>query len=83
MGRGKNQVRALAILRALTEANRKRVADGGRDPDLARVTLDEWRARMGNEGMNRYQVRDVIDGLRDNGTIVQELGGYVRIPTEA
>jgi hypothetical protein len=82
-GRGKNQTRALSLLRDLFEANRQRVKAGGRDSDQARVSLDEWRARMDSEGMNRFQIRDVIDGLRDRGVIALELGGYVRIAGEA
>ena len=82
-GRGKNQTLALSMLRDLVSENRKRVADGGRDPEHARVTLDEWRARMGNGGMNRFQARDVIDGLRDRGVIALEVGGFVRLVSES
>lgn len=78
-GRGKNQTRALAALRELFAENRKRVSDSGRDADAARVTLDEWRARMDTDGMNRFQIRDVIEGLRDRQVIELELGGYVSL----
>jgi hypothetical protein len=83
VGRGKNQTRALAMLRDIIDEHRRRVSDSGRDPGTARVSMDEWRARMGNAGMNRFQVRDVIDGLRDKGVIVLELGGYVSVAPNA
>lgn len=82
-GRGKNQTRALTLLHDLLDENRRRVEKSGRDPELARVTMDEWKARMANDGMNRFQVRDVVDGLRDRQVIVLDLGGYVRIGGEA
>lgn len=83
VGRGKNQTRAISMLRDLIEEHRRRVSDSGRDPGAARVSMNEWRARMGNAGMNRFQVRDVVDGLRDKGVIVLELGGFVSIAPDA
>ena len=50
--RGKNQTRAVSMLRDLIAENRRRVAGSGRDPEAARITMDAWRARMGNEGLN-------------------------------
>ena len=81
-GRGKNQVQALQILRELGVEHRKRVSDSGRDPSAARVSMEAWRDRMGNSGLNRFQIRDVVGSLKDSGTVVTDLGGYVYIAGE-
>ena len=82
-GRGKNQTKALKCLRELFAEHQSRVVASGRPAEWARVTLDVWREAMKAAGLDRYQVRDSIDGLKAAGLIRTEVGGHVRLADES
>jgi hypothetical protein len=56
---GKNQKLALDILAKTTERHRQVVADSGRDPDVARVTLAAWRDACAAAGIDRRRFCDL------------------------
>lgn len=76
-GRGKNQGKALALLEDMLDSRRTNIERSGRDPDLARVTMIEWRAACREAEMNRHRVHEVTRALVDAGKVVQE-GDFVR-----
>jgi len=76
-GMGNNQQRALGTLRDLCTHHRNNVAASGRDPDMARVTIGEWRSAC-NAFLNRFQFRDAREGLLKAGLISIE-GDHVRM----
>lgn len=65
-GLGANQRRALTVLREQEAEHRQRLQDAGRDPDGARVSLEDWRKAA---GLDRRRWPEVRDGLVSQGAI--------------
>ncbi|MEQ6614199.1 AAA family ATPase [Pseudomonas aeruginosa] len=79
VGRGKNQTKALELLAELEQENRSRLTDSGRDPEAARVSIEQWRDRVIQDaGMDRRRFYDLKTTLLEAGKIIIESGGYVR-----
>lgn len=76
VGRGKNQLQALATLADLIAEGRARLDRAGQPASGARVTLDQWRDRL---GLDRRRFADVKNSLKEAGRIVVEPGCYVRL----
>ncbi|MEQ6918724.1 AAA family ATPase [Halomonas aquatica] len=68
-GRGKNQTKALAALRALYDAHRDRLAPDGSDPEDAKVLIDDWRDALADEGFKRQRFHDVKNSLDSAGKV--------------
>jgi len=81
-GRGKNQTKALNCLRELFDTSRRRAVASGRSAECGRVTLDVWRGRLQEIGLNRFQIRDAIQSLENAGVISKEIGGHVHLADE-
>lgn len=82
-GRGKNQTRALNCLHELFDSARRNVAATGRPSEWARVTQDAWREGLKGIGLNRFQARDSINGLKAAGIVRIEVGGHVLLMDES
>lgn len=74
--RGKHQARALALLEKLTDEHRERVAGDDRDPEQARVSLNDWRQAMREAGIPRQRTYDIPETLAASGE-VEVRHGYV------
>jgi hypothetical protein len=72
-GRGKHQTHLLRLLRELEARDGAELAG----PLAARVTEDELRERLTQQGMNRYQFRDAKKALLDSGAIGVGDGGTI------
>jgi len=66
---GKNQKAALDILAVEIERHRKNVSDSGRDPSVARVSIDAWREACEAAGMDRKRFSDVKRTLKESKAI--------------
>ncbi|MBF6024848.1 AAA family ATPase [Lysobacter niastensis] len=77
-GRGRHQTVALQILAELEAERRQRLERSGHDPNGARVKLDEWRARLAGEDIDRKRFYDLRNTLQTAGKIAIEYGDYVR-----
>lgn len=77
-GRGRHQTVALQILAELEAERRQRLERSGHDPNGARVKLDEWRARLAGEDIDRKRFYDLRSTLQTAGKIAIEYGDYVR-----
>lgn len=76
-GRGKQQRTALEVLERLHSEQRANVEASGRDPNLARVSVTDWRDAMQKAGVSRRQSYDIPNALHDAGLVTVE-HGYVR-----
>src|SRR5690554_127894 len=77
-GRGKNQTKALAALRALYDDHRDRLARGGSDPEAAKVLIDDWRDELAADGFTRQRFHDVKASLERAG-LVRLVPPYVEL----
>jgi hypothetical protein len=77
-GLGKNQKTGLALLNELIDEKRDHLQSKGYDPDDARVTVEEWKQRLENNGVNNSRFYEVKKGLIASGLVVIESGGFVR-----
>ncbi|MDG2518086.1 AAA family ATPase [Lysobacter soli] len=77
-GRGRHQTVALQILAELEAEHRGRLERSGQDPHGARVKVDEWRARLAGEDIDRKRFYDLRNTLQAAGKIAVEYGDYVR-----
>lgn len=77
-GLGKNQQQALNALREVTDRHRTNVAEGGRDPDEARVSVGDWKKACESHGLDRRRFGEVRHTLVEVG-LVQLDHGFVRI----
>lgn len=75
-GRGKNQTKALAALRALYEERRDQSAADGTDP--AKVLIDDWRDVLAGEGITRQRFHDVKSSL-ERAALVKLQPPYVEL----
>lgn len=81
-GRGKNQTKALEVLRNLFEHHRAALENDGRDPAGARVTVDEWQQESKNKvGIERNRFKEVKRSLEEQGAVTIE-NNYVRFIQE-
>ncbi|MCC5982704.1 MAG: AAA family ATPase [Oceanicaulis sp.] len=76
-GRGKWQTVALEQLQRLCREHRQRVEDSGRDPEVARVSVEDWRTACMGADMRRTSFYRVKDTLAAQGLIEIEQG-FVR-----
>jgi len=63
---GANQRRALEVLRAMLDEQRRTLAAAGHDPRQACVATDGWRDRC---GFDRSRWREVLQGLIERGLV--------------
>lgn len=75
-GLGKNQSLGLHLLSRLYQAHRGNVEDSGRDPESARVLLDDWSSACKSAGMNRQSFYKVKKSMIEKG-VIQVDGPYV------
>lgn len=68
-GLGKNQQKAISILADLYERFRQNVCESGRDPNKARVLIENWRAACAEEGISRRAFYKLKESLTDKGAI--------------
>ncbi len=78
-GRGKNQVKALAVLRELYREHEARLVEGGMDGCSARVLLDDWRDRCAFP--NRQTFHKVKTSLCESGKVAVR-DGYAELADE-
>jgi hypothetical protein len=71
-GYGPNLAIAIEVLRAEVERHRENVAASGRDPDLARVTLNAWRDACVRAGLDRRRFWDARQALARAGETVED-----------
>lgn len=72
-GRGRNQTKALSILRELYDEHCYNVEADGRDPSEARVEIAEWRQACADQGVGRKRFNEVSRSLESNGHIGREV----------
>lgn len=78
-GWGKNQVRVLDLLCDLISHHRKNLEQGGRDPESARVTVEEWRIHCQEKAdINSKRFGEARRALEDQKAVEVE-NGFVRI----
>jgi hypothetical protein len=75
---GSNQRRAIEVLRAMLDEQRRTLAAAGYEPDQAQVTVTTWRERC---ALDRNRWGEVLQGLLDRGAVVID-GPHVR-PVES
>lgn len=78
---GSNQRTAIAALKDLYAAHRQRLADAGRDPAEAAVSITDWRDACVERGVARKRITEVVKALGERGLIHFE-PPYVRISGE-
>ena len=71
-GRGKNQTKALEILKNLLQRHRENLESAGHDPVSARVTVDEWRKESVAAGMIRQRFNEACRSLEESGAVAIE-----------
>jgi hypothetical protein len=71
-GYGPNLAIAIEVLRAEVERHRANVIASGRDPDLARVTLNAWRDACVRAGLDRRRFWDARQALARAGETVED-----------
>lgn len=64
--RGEHQRKAAETLRRLYDEHRQRLANDGRDPDGARVSIEQWR---NDADIDRRRWPGVLESLREHGRI--------------
>jgi hypothetical protein len=79
-GFGKNQQRALSILSDLYERFRENVANSGRDPNGARVLLEDWKSACADGGIDRRAFFKLKESLSDKGAI--RIDGVAVFPSQ-
>lgn len=78
-GWGKNQVRVLDLLCDLITHHKKNLEQDGRDPESARVTVEEWRLHCQEKAdMNSKRFGEARRALEDQKAVEVE-NGFVRI----
>lgn len=77
-GRGKNQTKALAVLRALYDDHRDRLVRAGSEPVAAKVLTDDWRDELVADGFTRQRFHDVKNSLERAG-LVRLVPPYVEL----
>lgn len=77
-GRGKNQQLALTCLSALYREHEQRLEAKDLDPSTALVTLDDWRTRCDESGMNRKRFSEAKQSLVEQA-LIQLFPPHVRI----
>ncbi len=78
-GWGKNQVRVLDLLCDLITHHKKNLEQDGRDPEGARVTVEEWRLHCQEKAdMNSKRFGEARRALEDQKAVEVE-NGFVRI----
>lgn len=75
---GRNQLKALQILRQLEGEHRAHVEGSGRGPEEARVKEESWRTQLADAGLGRGAFRDLKKSLLAAALIEVDSGGYVR-----
>lgn len=68
-GQGKHQTRALQILREIQDERRKNHSDEGKDPATARISVEEWKKTMKDEGIPQQRISEVVNSLRNQNMI--------------
>ena len=74
---GKNQNAALEQLEKVTARHRANLERAGKDPNTARVSLDDWRTACIDGGMPRRSWYDAKAALDEKRLIEIQPGGYV------
>ena len=77
-GRGKNQAKALEVLRSMVREHQGNLEDGGFDATGARVTVPEWRDACIDNGLHKSRFHEAKNRLEQAGRIQVE-NGFVRI----
>lgn len=75
-GKGRNQVKCLALLESMIDEARGNLSKNGRNPDEARVTLVDWREACVADGLKRQRAYEVTRGLIDSGRAIRD-GDFV------
>jgi hypothetical protein len=78
-GRGRNQTKALQLLRELYAVQEERVEQSGRDRTEARVLLIDWRESCLANGIDSKRFGDLRKTLEAAGSVEVE-GLYVFLP---
>lgn len=76
-GCGKNQTKAIEVLKSFYAEQRANLEDDGRDPAGARVTVADWRAAC-KPNLDARQFRDAKRALEDIGMVLVE-NGFARL----
>lgn len=76
-GRGKNQTKALQVLRDETKRHEDNLESFGGNPLDARVSIDTWKGACLDAGIPRNRFKEISDALLNAGIISIESGGYV------
>jgi len=80
-GKGRNQVKAMDILRELFEHHRANLEASGHSPAGARVTVEEWHDECARRGINKNRFREVKNALESQGVVAVE-NGYILVSYE-
>ncbi|KAF0279160.1 AAA family ATPase [Spiribacter aquaticus] len=79
---GTSQSAALDALKELKVEFARNLANDGRSPDEARVSMDDWRQRMKEHGLSRQRVSDSPQRLASKGLVcIKE--GFVELTEKA
>lgn len=73
-GQGKHQTRALQILREIQDERRKNHSGEGKDPATARISVEEWKKTMKDEGIPQQRISEVVASLRNQNMITEKEG---------
>lgn len=69
-GRGKWQKQALTLLDDLFDEARRERRDSGKDPEAARVSVEQWRRKMADNRIPQNRNPEVRRTLENNGDVV-------------
>lgn len=75
-GRGKNQTLARQILAELYGEQRQRLIDDDRDPDDAKVTIEDWRDKCADIMIPRQRFNEIKKSLSELG-VIELINPYV------
>lgn len=73
-GKGKHQATALEVLERLHNERRANVEASGRDPETARVSVQDWRTAMREAGIPKRRTYEIPEPLQASGDITMEHG---------
>jgi len=68
-GLGKNQDKALTVLRTLYARARKNLEEQGRDPSEAKILTSGWRAAL-ESNLAKPRFYEALDGLKSRGLVL-------------